>query len=57
MDGVYVKAGLEKEKAAVLVVLAGLSAGRKELVAMSSGARESTESWSAVPCRAGCSVR
>lgn len=46
VDGVYVKAGLEKEKAAVLVVLAGLSDGRKELVALVPGHRESTESWS-----------
>ncbi|MGH7405691.1 MAG: IS256 family transposase, partial [Candidatus Methylomirabilales bacterium] len=48
VDGVYVKAGLEQEKAAVLVVLAALSDGRKELVALVPGHRESTESWSAV---------
>jgi putative transposase len=48
VDGVYVKAGLEKEKAAVLVVLAGLSDGRKALVALVPGHRESTESWSDV---------
>lgn len=48
VDGVYVKAGLEKEKAAVLVVLAGLRDGRKELVALVPGHRESTESWSEV---------
>lgn len=48
VDGVYVKAGLEREKAAVLVVLAGLADGRKTLVAVTSGHRESTESWSAV---------
>jgi putative transposase len=47
-DGVYVKAGLEKEKAAVLVVLAGLSDGRKELLALVPGHRESTEAWSEV---------
>ncbi|MDE2060475.1 MAG: IS256 family transposase [candidate division NC10 bacterium] len=46
VDGVYVKAGLEKDKAAVLVVLAGLSDGRKELVAVVPGHRESTEGWS-----------
>jgi transposase-like protein len=45
---VYVKAGVEKEKAAVLVVLAGLSDGRKELVTLVPGHRESTEGWSAV---------
>ncbi len=48
VDGVYVKAGLEKEKAAVQVVLAGLSDGRKELVTLVPGHRESTEGWSAV---------
>lgn len=48
VDGVYVKAGLEQEKAAVLVVLTGLSDGRKELLALVPGHRESTESWSDV---------
>ena len=45
VDGVYVKAGLEDRKAVVLVVLAGLSDGRKVLVALRSGHRESTQSW------------
>jgi len=48
VDGVYVKAGLEREKAAVLIVLAALSDGRKELVTLVPGHRESTEAWSAV---------
>ena len=48
VDGVYVKAGLEKEKAAVLVVLAALSDGRKVVLNVVPGYRESTESWSAV---------
>jgi len=48
VDGVYVKAGLEREKAAVLVVLAALSDGRKALVTLVPGHRESTEGWSAV---------
>lgn len=48
VDGVYVKAGLEKDKAAVLVVLAALSDGRKELLALVPGHRESTETWSDV---------
>lgn len=47
-DGVYVKAGLEKEKAAVLVVLAALSDGRKVVVSVTSSYRESTASWSEV---------
>jgi len=48
VDGVYVKAGLQKEKAAVLVVLAALSDGRKELLTLLPGHRESTEAWSDV---------
>lgn len=48
VDGIYVKAGLEKDKAALLVVLAGLRDGRKVIVAVESGYRESTESWRTV---------
>lgn len=48
VDGIYVKAGLEREKAALLVVVAGCSDGRKVVVAVTPGHRESTESWSAV---------
>ena len=47
-DGIYVKAGLEKEKAAMLVVVAGLSDGQKVVLAVRSGYRESTESGSAL---------
>jgi len=48
VDGIYVKAGLEREKAAMLVVMAGLRDGRKVVLAVDSGARESTDSWSAI---------
>jgi len=48
VDGVYVKAGLEKEKAALLVVVAGLRDGTKQVLAVEAGHRESTESWSAI---------
>ncbi|MGH8630861.1 MAG: IS256 family transposase [Burkholderiales bacterium] len=48
VDGVYVKAGLEKDKAAMLVVLAALRDGQKVILAVESGYRESTESWAAV---------
>ena len=44
-DGIYVKAGLEKEKAALLVVVAGLRDGRKIVLAVESGYRESAEAW------------
>ena len=47
-DGVYIKAGLEKEKAVILVVIAALSDGTKVVVSVSSGYRESTQSWSEV---------
>ena len=48
VDGVYVKAGLEKEKAAVLVVMAALSDGSKVVVSAVPGYRESSENWSDV---------
>jgi len=48
VDGIYVKAGLEKEKAALLVMVGGLSDGRKVILAVEPGYRESTESWSSV---------
>ncbi len=47
-DGVYVKAGLEKEKAALLVLIGSLADGRKVVLAVESGQRESTESWVAI---------
>ena len=48
VDGIYVKAGLEKEKAAMLVVLAALRDGQKVILAVESGYRESTESWATI---------
>jgi transposase-like protein len=48
VDGIYVKAGLEKEKAALLVVIGALSDGTKQILAVESGYRESEASWSAV---------
>ena len=50
VDGVYVKAGLEREKAAILVVMAALSDGRKVVVSAIPGYRESIESWSERRC-------
>ena len=40
-DGVWVKASLEKEKAALLVVVAAYRDGRKEVLAVEAGHRES----------------
>lgn len=48
VDGIYVKAGLEKDKACILVVLAALSDGTKVFLALEAGYRESIESWSSV---------
>jgi transposase-like protein len=48
VDGIYIKAGLEKEKAALLVIVGGLLDGRKVILAIEPGYRESTDSWSGV---------
>src|SRR5438309_3210322 len=44
-DGVYLKAGTERDKTAVLVVLGVDEQGHKELLAMEEGYRESTVAW------------
>ena len=48
LDGVYLKAGLEKEKAALLVAIGVKADGHKVVLAVTSGYRESTASWSAL---------
>ena len=48
VDGVYVKVGLERERTALLVAVAGLVDGRKVVVAVTPGYRESVKSWSEV---------
>jgi putative transposase len=47
-DGLYVKAGLEDSKAALLVVIGACANGQKVVLAVESGQRESKESWGAV---------
>ncbi len=47
-DGLYVKAGLEDSKAALLVLIGALTNGQKVVLAVESGQRESKESWGAV---------
>jgi len=47
-DGIYVKAGLEKEKAALLVLIGAMKDGTKEVLTVVPGYRESKESWLAV---------
>jgi len=44
-DGLYVKAGLEDTKAALLVMIGVLTDGQKVVLAVESGQRESKESW------------
>jgi transposase-like protein len=44
-DGLYVKAGLEDTKAALLVMIGALTNGQKVVLAVESGIRESKESW------------
>ena len=47
-DGVYLSAGVETERMALLCVLGLREDGQKELLAMLPGYRESTDSWAAV---------
>jgi len=44
-DGIYLGAGMEKEKTALLCVLGGREDGEKGLLSIEPGYRESTESW------------
>jgi transposase-like protein len=45
VDGIHLKVQLEQEKLCLLVMIGVRSDGRKELVALADGYRESTESW------------
>ena len=47
-DGLYVKAGIENHKAALLVIIAATTDGKKVLLACESGERESKEGWSGI---------
>jgi transposase-like protein len=47
-DGIYVKARIGKEKAALLVVIGVMRGGQKRFLALESGYRESKESWAGV---------
>lgn len=48
VDGVYVKAGLEKDKAALLVAIGAMTDGTKRVLAVECGQRESQASWAAL---------
>ena len=45
VDGIHLKVRLEQEKLCLLVTIGVRADGRKELVALADGYRESTESW------------
>lgn len=45
VDGIHVKVRLEQEKLCLLVMIGVRADGRKELVTLADGYRESTESW------------
>jgi len=47
-DGIYLDAGPEADRSCLLVVIGAREDGRKELLAMELGYRESTESWAGV---------
>ena len=47
-DGIHVKAGIGRDKAALLVVIAAMRDGTKKVLAVESGYRESKESWTEV---------
>jgi len=49
-DGVYLKAGLEKENTALLVLVGVNTDGKKELITLMEGYRESRESWKEIWC-------
>ena len=45
VDGIHLKVRLEQDKVCLLVMIGVRADGRKELVALADGFRESTESW------------
>jgi len=45
VDGIHLKVRLEQTKLCLLVMIGVRADGRKELVAITDGYRESTESW------------
>ena len=47
-DGIYVKAGVDDGKAALLVMIAGLKDGQKIVLSVESGQRESKETWTRI---------
>ena len=48
VDGIYLKAGIADERACLLIVMGADVTGKKRLLAMEEGFRESKESWGGV---------
>lgn len=48
VDGIYCKVRLDEERQCILVIIGATSDGKKELVAISDGYRESKQSWKEV---------
>ncbi|MBA3439117.1 MAG: IS256 family transposase [Pyrinomonadaceae bacterium] len=48
VDGIYIKAGIADERACLLVVMGADVTGKKHLLAMEEGFRESKDSWGGV---------
>jgi len=48
VDGIYIKAGIADERSCLLVVMGADVTGKKHLLAMEEGFRESKESWAGV---------
>ena len=48
VDGIYIRAGIASERACMLVVIGADVAGKKHLLALEEGYRESKESWLSV---------
>jgi len=47
-DGIYLKAGLGTEKTCLMVLIGADTEGKKHLIALREGYRESTDSWGAL---------
>jgi transposase-like protein len=45
VDGIHLKVGLEQDKVCLLVMIGVRADGKKELIALADGFRESSESW------------
>ena len=45
VDGIHVKVRLDQDKVCLLVIIGVRADGKKELITLADGFRESTESW------------